>query len=50
MGLQIVDNMEGLRKAIIHLQEESIELATRIRDVLRGGRIINFFSAFDTRR
>ena len=38
MGLQLTKNMEGLKAAIAHLQDDSVELASRMRDVLRGGR------------
>jgi len=38
-GLQITKDIEGLRKVISHLQDESIDVATRIGDVMRGGRL-----------
>lgn len=39
MGLQLTSNMDELKRAIAHLQDESLELATRMRNVLKGGRL-----------
>jgi len=36
-GLQLTKGMDKLRRTIAHLQDESIDIAIRIRDVLRGG-------------
>lgn len=38
-GLQLTNDMNGLKEAIEHTQDESIDVKTRIRDVLRGGRL-----------
>lgn len=37
-GLQLIDNLDGLRRAIVHLQDESISIESRIRDVMSRGK------------
>lgn len=38
-GLKLIENMEGLRKAITHLQDESINIEFRLRDVMNRGKL-----------
>jgi len=38
-GLGLTRNMDRLKRAIGHLQDNSIEVATRMRNILRGGRL-----------
>jgi len=38
-GLQLTEHMDELKKSIAHLQDESLDVAKRIRDVMRGGHL-----------
>lgn len=38
-GLELIRNIDKLRIAIAHLQDNSLDIAVRMRDVLRGGRL-----------
>ena len=38
-GKQLLNNFDGTKRNIIHLQDENIPIETRIRDVMRGGKL-----------